>query len=116
MAAAQATIFNGASLPPGVRAVFASANASLELAPLIVTAEHAGDRTLCDGLTMDHVADMNFGTFSTTQRQYAEYLISLREGVVAVPAVAAVLDGAGAVVTHRGGGCCRWRPRDRGPH
>ena len=99
MAAAQATPFDGAGMPPGVRAVFASANASLELAPLIVTAEHAGDRTTCAGLTMDHLEDMNFGTFSTTQRIYAEYLISLREGVVAVAAVAAVLDGAGAVVT-----------------
>ena len=99
MAAAQATTFDGAGLPPGVRAVFASANASFELAPLIVTAEYAGDRTTCAGLTMEHVADMNFGKFATTQRPYAEYLIGLRDGVVAVAAVAAVLDAAGAVVT-----------------
>ena len=89
--------FDGASMQPGVRAVFASANVPYEIAPLIVVAEHAGSRTLCDGLTMDHVADMNFGTFATTQRAYATFLIGLRDGVPAVAAVAAVPAGAGQV-------------------
>ena len=98
MAAALIT-FDGASMQPGVRAIFASANVPYELAPLIVVAEHAGDCILCDGLTMDHVADMNFGTFATTQRAYATFLIGIRDGVTAVTAVAAVLDAAGTVIT-----------------
>ena len=82
--AAAVLVFDGASMLPGVRAIFAGANVPLELAPLIVVAEHAGDRFLCDGLTMDHVADMNFGTFASTQRKYATYLIDIRDGVTAV--------------------------------
>ena len=70
--AAAVHVFDGASMLPGMRAVFAGANVSLEFAPLIVVAEHAGDRTLCDGLTIDHVADMNFGKY--TQRRSARTL------------------------------------------
>ena len=97
--AAAVHVFDGASMPPGMRAVFAGANVSLEFAPLIVVAEHAGDRTLCDGLTIDHVANMNFGAYATSQRPYATHLIGIRDGVAAVPAVAQVLDVNGAVVT-----------------
>ena len=97
--AAAVHVFDGASMLPGMRAVFAGANVSLEFAPLIVVAEHAGDRTLCDGLTIDHVADMNFGAYATSQRPYATHLIGIRDGVAAVPAVAQVLDVNGAVVT-----------------
>ena len=97
--AAAVHVFDGASMLPGMRAVFAGANVSLEFAPLIVVAEHAGDRTLCDGLTIDHVADMNFGKYATSQRPYATHLIGIRDGVAAVPAVAQVLDVNGAVVT-----------------
>ena len=97
-----ATIFDGANMKPEVRALFTNASVPYELGPLIATLEHAGDHTTCADLNAEHLVDMNFGTFLTTQRQYAVSLIRVRNGVAgvaAVTAVAAVLNGAGVVIT-----------------
>ena len=97
-----ALIFDGNDMKQDVRALFTNASAPCGLGPLIAAVERAGDPVKCDGLNVEHIVDMNYGKFATTQEAYAKLLIRVRNGVVAVAAVAAVaevVDANGAVVT-----------------
>jgi hypothetical protein len=99
---AHALIFDGADMKPDVRALFTNASVPYDIAPLIVAIEHAGDVKKCDGLTAEHLVDLNFGEFAKSPLAYAKLLINVRDGIAAVGAVVAVAevrDAHGVVIT-----------------